>query len=198
MESNADHHTITLDFHGPFKFTTGESYLFYSKFVESEGIYIWTIKDEVHNLNLIHYIGETTEFGNQHKEQFLWMSGLYSRIIDPDSAKRGVEKILWKGMRRDRTPEAVGNVMDSYDAVTRSVREYIGLINVYFAPTNLAIGVRKHIEGCIGWNLRRTHPEFKMLYPGDIHLWTNAERLGQRLIVNLPEAIAGIDKELMI
>ena len=50
---------ITLDFVGPLKFHKGKNYLFESELVNSEGIYIWTIKDERNGKNYVHYIGET-------------------------------------------------------------------------------------------------------------------------------------------
>jgi len=51
-----DKQTITLDFYGPYKFVKGNQYLYYSEFVEREGIYIWTIKDEKNGNNFVHYI----------------------------------------------------------------------------------------------------------------------------------------------
>ena len=190
--------TITLEFFGPFKFTKGDNYLFHSECVGREGIYIWTIKDEEHNLNLVHYIGETESFGKRQREHLIQITGLNYRIIDRDSARKGIEKILWNGMLRDRTKDAVANLLDNYDVVSKKVKEYIELINVYFASTKLETQLRKHIEGCIGWNLRTKHPDSKVFYPDDNHVGKKEKPLGLKLFVNLPEDIAGIDKELMI
>lgn len=190
--------SFVLNFSRPLKFTRGESYLYDSEFTESEGIYIWTIKDERNGQNYVHYIGETRAFGNRQREHLFQMTGLNYRIICPDAAKEGIQKILWNGLWRDKSANAVANLLDSYDEVSRAVVKYISSINIYFAPTSLAADVRKHIEGCLGWNLRNKYPELKRFYADDNHVGTKAQRLGCKLIVNLPEVIAGIDKEQII
>ena len=190
--------TITLDFFGPFKFTKGDKYLYDKDLVKSEGIYIWTIKDEKNNLNLVCYVGETVSFGKRQKEHLIQMTGLNYRIIDPDLARQGIERIIWNGMWRDKSPNAVATLLENYDEVSKKVTEYIGLINVYFAPTTFETHFRRHIEGCLGWNFRNNYPDLKTFYPDDNHVGTKAQRLGQKLIVNLPEDIAGIDREQII
>lgn len=184
-----------MNFSGPFKFERGERYLFNSEFLKSQGIYIWTIKDEKNNQNLIHYIGETVSFGKRQKEHFIQMTGLNYRIIDPDSARQGIEKIIWNGMWRDKSIDSVANLLDHYDDVSKTVSEYIKLINIYFAPTSLKTRIRRHIEGCLGWNLRNKYPQLKLMYPDDCHIGTNNIKYGLPLIINLPEEIAGIDLE---
>ncbi|MEO6038670.1 MAG: hypothetical protein ABIQ93_09675 [Saprospiraceae bacterium] len=190
--------TISLDFFGPFKFIKGEFYLFESAFVKSEGIYIWTIKDEKNNQNFVHYVGETVSFGKRQKEHLIQITGLNYRIIDADLAKQGIEKIIWNGMWRDRTPNAVATLLDNYTEVSKKVVDYIGLINVYFAATTLEKHLRKHIEGCLGWNFRNNYPDHKTMYPDDNYVGIKAQRLGKNLLVNLPEEIVGIDREQII
>ncbi len=196
--TNDDKPAITLDFFGPFKFIKGENYLYHSEHAGKEGIYIWTIKDEKNNLNYVHYIGETTAFGKRQREHFIHITGLNYRIIDPDAARNGIEKIIWNGLWRDRSPNAIATLLDNYDQSTKKVKEYIGLINIYFSPTTLEKHLRRHIEGCIGWNFRNNYPNLKTFYPDDNRVGPRLEPLGQKLIVNLPEAIAGIDKEQII
>lgn len=198
MTSSNKETPITLNFHGAFRFIRGDDYLFDSNFVESEGIYIWTVKDEKHNLNYVHYIGETTSFGQRQREHFIQMTGLNYRIIDSDFARRGIEKIIWNGMWRDKSSGAVAGLLDNYGEVSKKVVEYIGLINVYFAPTTLDTHLRRHIEGCLGLNLRNKYPDLTTFYPDDNRVGTKAQRLGQKLVVNLPEEIAGIDREQII
>ena len=81
--------------------------------------------------------------------------------------------------------------------MSKRVIEFVSLINVYFAPMTCDMQLRKHLEGCLGWNLRNNHPALIMFYPADNHVGTG-ERTGQKLIVNLPEAIEGIDNEQTI
>jgi len=193
-----DKQTITLDFYGPYKFVKGNQYLYDSEFVEREGIYIWTIKDEKNGNNFVHYIGESKRFGERQREHLIQMTGLNYRIIDPDFARQGIEKIIWNGMWRDKSLNAVSTLLNNYNEVTKKVVDYIGLINVYFAPTRFETDLRKHIEGCLGWNLRNKYPDLKVFYPDDNHVGTKAQRLEQKLIINLPENISGIDREQRI
>lgn len=187
-----------LNFHGPFTFTKGADYLFDTDFVKKEGLYIWTIKDEVDKLNYVHYIGETVCFGRRQREHLIQITGLNYRIIDADFARQGLEKIVWNGMWRDRTPNAVADLLENYNEVSKKVTDYIGLINVYFAPTTFELHLRRHIEGCISWNFSSKHPDLKKFYPGDHPIRVKTPWFGQRLILNLPEDIAGIDREQMI
>ena len=190
--------SITLDFIGPLKLTKGDEYLFHSKFVNSEGIYIWTVKDEKNKINYVHYIGETGSFGKRQREHLIQITGLNYRIIDPDYAKQGTEKIIWNGLWRDKSPHAVAKLLDNYNEVSKKVIEYIGLINIYFAPTSVEVYIRKHIEGCISWNLRKKYTDLNIFYPQDNKVGKKTKLLQQKLFVNLPEDIAGIDKEQII
>lgn len=126
------------------------------------------------------------------------MAGLNYRIIDPDFARQGIEKIIWNGVWRDKTSNAVANLLNSYDKVSIKAIAYIGLINVHFAPTAFEAHLRKHIEGCLSWNFRNNYPNLKTFYPDDNRTMAKAQRLGKQLIVNLPEEIAGIDREQII
>lgn len=190
--------TMTLNFYGPFKFTKGDKYLYHTEFVNSEGIYIWTIRDERNGRNLVHYIGETTSFGKRHREHLVEITGLNYRIIDADSAKQGIENRVWNGMWRDKSQDAVASLLDSYDEVSKRVIDYVQLISIHFAPTALESGLRKHVEGCFGWNLRSRYPHLKTFYPDDNFVGRYPKPIGRTLIVNLPEPIAGIDTEQAI
>ncbi len=101
-------------------------------------------------------------------------------------------------MWRDKTTDAVASLLDNYNRVSNSIVAYIELINVYFAPTTFETDLRRHIEGCIGWNLRNNYPDLKIFYPDDNHGGTKANRLGEKLTLILDEPIAGIDNELTI
>jgi hypothetical protein len=190
--------TITLNFSGPFTFTKGGNSLFHTAFVNSKGIYIWTIKDETNGVNYFHYIGETTSFGERHREHLIQITGLNYRIINPDFARQGIEKIVWNGMWRDKSPDAVATLLGKYDEVNKRVVEYVSLINIYFAPTACQTKLRRHIEGCIARGLRKKYPDLRRFYPDDNHVGTYPEPLGQKLMLSLPEPIAGLDREQFI
>lgn len=186
-----------LDFYGPLSFVRGDNYLFYSDMINKEGIYIWTIKSS-NGTNYVHYIGETISFGKRQREHLIQMTGLNYGIWDAELSKQGISKIIWKGLWRDKSTDAVAVLMENYVDLSYKVTEYISVINVYFAPTTLDTQYRRHIEGCIGWNLRNKYPNLKIFYPDDNHIGAKAHRLGKKLILNLPEDIAGIDREQCI
>jgi hypothetical protein len=162
----------TLHFYGPYSFFYGPNYLFDSEFANSEGIYLWVIKNKKDNLNYIEYIGETTSFGGRQKEHLIHILGLNYRIIDKDAASKGELKIVWDGLWRDKSKEGVGKLLDEYPQISQHILDYISIIELYFAPTNLDKYLRKHIEGCIGWNLRNKYPQFKTFYPDDNRIGT--------------------------
>lgn len=193
--AQVDLHTIILNFYGPFKFVRGVNYLFSSDMVKKEGIYIWTIKDEKANVHYVHYIGETKSFGKRQREHLIQMTGLNYGIWDSELAREGISKMIWKGMWRDKSAEAMAFLLENYVDLSYSVKNYIGIINVFFAPTIIDTHLRRHIEGCIGGNLRNKYPLLKTFYPDDNHIGSNEYRLGWKIILNIPEDIAGIDRE---
>lgn len=190
--------SINLHFYGPFSFFKGENSLFHSKFAKSEGIYLWIIKNQKTNSNFIHYVGETTSFAKRHREHIIHILGLNYMILDAKSARNGIEKILWAGMWRNKTEDAVGETLDNYDLVTSHVIEYIRTFDIYFAPTELESSKRKHIEGCIGWNLRNKYPQYKTFYPDDNRVVMKPVKIGNKVIINADEVILGLDSEMFI
>ena len=198
QQSPVGSETTALTFYGPFTFTRGEHYLFNTPFTKSEGIYIWTIKDGVDKINYVHYIGETVCFGRRQRQHLIQMTGLNYKIIDADFARQGLYKIVWNGMSHDKTSNAVADLLENYNEVSKKVTDYISLLNVYFAPTTFALRLRRHIEDCIGWNFRSKYPDLKKFYPDDNHVCTKSQRMGRTLVLNLPEDIAGIDREQIV
>ena len=189
---------IVLDFKGPYKFTQGENYLFNSEYAKSEGVYLWIIKVKKTNRNYVHYIGETKTFGKRHREHFIHTVGLNYGFIDAKLATEGIVKWAWRGMWRDRSTEAISNVILNYEGLSRMVIEYLNIINIYFAPTKLDRDIRKHVEGSIGYNLRNNYPEYKLFYADDNHIGMKETPINMVLKVILPEPVDGIDNEIMI
>ncbi|MBN2321819.1 MAG: hypothetical protein JXR49_22260 [Acidobacteria bacterium] len=189
---------ITLHFFGPYTLFKGNRSLFHSEHAKSEGIYLWVIKDRKNNLNYIHYIGETTNFSKRQKEHLTQVLGLNYMILDAKSAEEGVLNILWNGMWRDKTADAAENVLENYGEMSRYAIDYIMIIDIYFAPTKLSLDIRRHIEGRIGWNLRKKYPELKLFYPDDNHVGTKPEMLGHKIVISSDEKILGLDEEMEI
>jgi hypothetical protein len=189
---------LVLTFHGPFTFTKGVRYLFSSGFSKQEGLYIWTIRDEVDQINYVHYIGETGYFARRQRQHLIQMTGLNYPILDADFARQGIKKVVWSGMARDKSRNAAADLLESYPEVSKKVPGYIGLLNVYLAPIRLRLPMRRHIQDCITWNFKAQYPELKKFYPDDSHACIKPQRLGQKLLLQLPEDIAGIDREQLI
>jgi len=188
----------SLHFFGPYSFLKGKKSLFHSEYSQNEGLYLWIIKDTDNNINYIHYIGETTKFAKRQKEHLVQILGLNYYVIDADLAKQGVHKILWNGMWRDKSKDAVTNAIKSYNTVSVYVVKYIECIDVYFAPTKFPRDIRRHIEGCIGWNLRNKYPVLTRFYPDDNRVGTRAEWLNKKISISSDEPIAGLDREIKI
>ena len=189
---------LILDFKGPFKFTEGDNCLFESEFVSEEGIYLWTIHVPNAGKYYVYYIGETTAFGKRHREHFTHIVGLNYEILDAKSASEGTVNKIWQGMWRDRSPGAVPDVIRLYSSLKTEVLDYLDIIEVFFAPTSLEKGIRKHLEGSIGYNLRYNHPDLKLFYPDDNHIGTKKEPLNRTLRIHLPTPIEGIDTRIKV
>jgi hypothetical protein len=187
-----------LHFFGPYSFMKSSKSLFHSQYAKSEGIYLWVIKDKNKNLNYIEYVGETTNFAKRHREHITNFLGLNYRILDAQSALQGIPKIIWNGMWRDKSENAVGDTLENYDLISNQVTQYIKLIDVYFATTKFSSDIRKHIEGCIGWNLRNNYPHFATFYPADNHVGTKSKKLDEKIIISADEKILGLDNEMLI
>jgi len=186
---------ITLAFQGPFTFVGGESSIFHSPVADSTGIYLWTIRQREDDMHLIHYIGETTSFARRNREYLTQILGMNYGIFSPEKAREGVSEILWPGAWRDKTQDGPAIQIEAYETVRDDVMSYLAFLNVFFAELEDGIDsrLRKHIEGCIGWNLRNHHPEAKALYPDGCHIGTMADKNHGTLRVSTPEEIRGLD-----
>ena len=187
-----------LHFNGPYNFTKGDRSLFHSEFANDEGIYLWVIKDAKNDINYIHYIGETTNFGKRQKEHLTQILGLNYYVIDTDLAKQGIHEAIWTAMWRDKTNDAAGNDLKKYEQLNNDVRRYIEYMDVYFAPAAFSSEIRKHIEGCIGWNLRTKHPELTKFYPADNRVVRSKKLLHEKITMSSDQPIAGLDSAIEI
>lgn len=190
---------LLLKFHGPFSFGEDRDSLFKCDFASQKGIYIWTIKDALHKINYIHYIGITDRtFAERQREHLIHILGQDYRIIDVNAARRGEENIVWNGLWRDKSEGAIQKLLTQYANTSKKVVDYVKLINVYFAPTSLHNNLLCHIEGSLGWNLREKYPNLTLFYPTDNYVRKEKEKRNIRLLIELSEPIAGIDNELII
>jgi hypothetical protein len=186
---------IPLNFVGPFTFTAGERSVFHFPGTAA-GIYLWTIKQRSDQTHLIHYIGETLSLGNRHREHLIQILGLNYGIFHPDKAQEGVCELLWPGLWRDKAPDGPSRQIEAYQAIHEQVTQYLAILNIFFAELNTEARLRKHIEGCIGWNLRNNHPTGKTLYPDDNHVGTGAAKDRGELRISAPEPIRGLDARI--
>jgi hypothetical protein len=187
---------ISLDFAGPFTFTAGESSVFHSRCAGAAGIYLWTVKQRGDQTHLIHYVGETQCLGKRHREHLIHILGLDYGIFDPDKAQEGVCELLWQGLWRTKTPDGPSKQIEAYQGIHEQVFRYLSVISIFFAELNTDTHLRKHIEGCIGWNLRNNHREWKALYPDDNHVGTLTNKDRGHLRISAPESIRGLDARI--
>lgn len=181
---------ILLHFNGPFTFTGDDTSVFHSPFAESEGIYLWTFRQRKDDTHCIHYVGETTSFGDRHREHLTHIQDLYYGIFSSNKAQDGVCELLWPGLWRDET-------LEPYETIDDDVTRYVAHVNIFVAEVKTDRGLRRHIEGCIGWNLRNNHPEHKVLYPDDNRVGTKpGEKNRGQLLVTSSERIRGLDSEI--
>jgi len=184
---------LQLHFEGPFTFCDKPDSVFRSTFCESAGIYLWTIRQTNDSTHLIHYVGETAQLGNRQREHLIQILGLNYGIFDPDKARQGVCELLWGGWWRDRTPDAPSRTLSEYRRLNEDVVRYVEAISIFFAELNVESKLRKHVEGCIGWNLRSNHADCKQLYPDDNHVGIMKVRESGQLLITAPEVIRGLD-----
>jgi hypothetical protein len=183
---------MNLTFSGPFTFTGPDS-IFDAPCSASAGVYLWAIRQRADDAYLIHYVGETASLGKRHRDHLTHILGLNYGLIDPVKAREGVCEWVWKGMWRDRTASGPMRTLRAYRDIHGLVLAYLDCIDIFFAPTDVDTKLRKHIEGCIGWNLRNNHPEWKMLYPDDNHVGTMAVKDHGELKITAPVLIRGLD-----
>lgn len=189
--------SIELHFHGPFTFTPGAQSLFHSPYSAVSCVYLWTIQSERDGLYYIHYVGESTSFAARHREHLIHILGMDYGIFEPTEARNLVQKQIWPGMWRDRSPDGPARLLERYADSAADVLRYVEALTVFVAETNVAGPLRKHIEGSIGQNLRNNHRDKKALYPDDNHVGVGP-RIGAQMRLSADAPIAGLDPVIEI
>ncbi len=188
---------ISLNFVGPLAFTAGQRSVFECPFSVAAGIYLWTIKQRSDETHLIHYVGETVSLGRRHREHLIHILGLDYGIFHPEKAQEGVSELLWPGLWRMKNPSGPSKQIEAYQEIHDQVCRYLSIVNIFFAELNTDVQLRKHLEGCIGWNLRNNHPEWKALYPEDNHVGTLTAKGRGELQITATECIRGLDSRIL-
>lgn len=189
---------IQLNFAGPFTFVDGEGSVFKSRYVKSEGIYLWTIKQIIGRYHLIHYIGETKSLAKRQKEHLIHMLGFNYGIWDPDKLQNGISDLLWNGLWRNKNENGPALQLKAYEELSHVILKYVSVLNIFFAEINIEDNKRKHIEGIIGRNLRNNPPEYKSLYPDDNLTGIRKIKYNEKVLIKSSEEIKGIDSEIII
>lgn len=187
---------IPLNFEGPFTFTEGARSVFHSHHAQAAGVYLWTVRQRNDDTHLIHYVGETTDLAKRQREHLVQILGLNYGIFDPDKAQAGISELIWPGLWRDKSADGPGRLFEAYSQIGGVVMRYVAVMNIFFARLEIDNGMRKHIEGCIGWHLRKKHPEAKALYPDDNHVGARSEKNNGQLLISAPELIRGLDSTI--
>ncbi len=184
---------VHLHFKGPFTFTGGPGCVFESSIGNSAGVYLWTIPQDEDGSHLVCYVGESKQIAGRQREHLTNMLGLNYRIIDSDKARNGVCEIVWPGMWRDRSSSGPVRAIAEYSNLNGQVVSHIAAHRIFIAETTLETQLRKHVEGCIGWNLRKRHPQHKVLYPDDNHVGAMRDRDRGYIRITSDEVIRGLD-----
>lgn len=187
---------ITLDFVGPLTFTEGAKSIFHAPNAKSPGVYLWTIRqrDESH---LINYVGETKKsLASRHREHLIGLLGLDYDIIDAEKGQDGICEMVWKGLGREKNGTSAFEAIEAYQRVHGSVMSYLSALNIFFAELSIEDRLRKHIEGCIGWNFRKKHPESTALYPMNRQVGAMQDREHGNLLISASEPIRGLDERI--
>ena len=184
---------IELNFSGPYSFSEPKNNVFSASCANVAGVYLWTIQQRSDNSHLIHYVGETISFAKRQREHLINILGLNYGIFDPVKAQEGVCDLVWPGLWRDKSPTGPLKQIEAYHSLHEVVLKYLRAINIFFAETTVETQIRRHIEGCIGWNLRNNHPDAKVLYPDDNHIGAKTEKNHGNLLITSSEKIRGLD-----
>ena len=187
---------LSLHFAGPFTFSSGPQSLFHSEFANAEGIYLWTVQQAQDSSHLICYVGETTNFGKRHREHLIHILSMNYGVFDLDAAMHGQHVVLWGGLWRAKNIDGPDQLLSKFGDLVDRVRRNINITTIFFAPTQLESRLRKHVEGCIGWNLRNKHPEYKVLYPDDNHIGTGKRKDNGILRITADANIRGLDASI--
>ncbi len=190
---------IHLNFMGPFSFINEKNSIFLSSIAYAPGIYLWTVQQEKDKSFMIHYIGESINIAKRQKEHLINILGLNYGIFDPILLKKGFLKKVWCGLWRDNSNEAPIKAIKIYKDNHEIILKYLSVIDIFFAKTNVDTSLRKHIEGCIGYNIRLKHPKASTLYPKDNKVWINKkEKYIGKAIISCNVNIVGLDKNILL
>jgi hypothetical protein len=99
-------------------------------------------------------------------------------------------------MNKDK--DAVAKLLEKYKSLNHAVKEYLELLNIFFAAASLDEDNHCHLEGCIGWNRRNNHPKTSRFYPADNHIGTRAEKYNETILITMDESIQGVNKEVKV
>jgi hypothetical protein len=100
----------------------------------------------------------------------------------------GGTQLMWQTKRQD---DPLTNAVAKWKELQSKIAPYLESIEVFFAPTVLSTVARRHVEGCIAWNLR-------LKYPNEARFYSNrhagkSQDLGIIIPVALDQPILGID-----
>jgi hypothetical protein len=185
---------INLEFLGPYSFLNNEFSVNKSPLFDKGCIYLWTIK-QVNNSHFIHYIGQTCSLAIRQREHLINILGLNYGIWEFDESEIGISKIIWDGLWRIKDKISINNLIEIYEKYNKNIIEYVSKICIFAAEINCDNKLRKHIEGCIGSNLRNKYPEYSVFYPDDCHIGHGKKDNGYIQII-CKENILGIDNSI--
>lgn len=184
-----------LHFRGPFTFVEHGRGIATSGFAGAAGVYLWTKTDGI--TRYIHYVGETKNFLKRHKEHLTGMLSAHYGVFRADAVAADDPTPLYGGMWRDKSPDPITNTVHAWLELHERIHANLESIEVFFAPTDCAHDMRKHVEGCLARQLKQRHPGAARFYPAD-NRTIPRKMLGIRIAVTAEAPIEGLDPEIEV
>lgn len=150
-----------VNFIGPFSWLghEGTKSIFDAPDGKKAGIYLWTVRLEEENGELVYYVGKTNRsFSQRMREHFKeHLAGFY-HVYSPEEFRKGERnpEPVWRGMYlRHRTP-AIVELAKIYPTISSQIIELANTYRFFIAPLNANRRILERIEGAL-YNHLKNH-----------------------------------------
>ena len=185
-----------INFEGPYYFYGEKNNLFLQKFEVESGIYLWCVKQLNTDHYFIHYVGESNQIHDRHKQHLTQVLGLNYGVFDFGQMQKGQLVYEWQGMWRDKSKLAVQNTLGNYERVSNEALQTMKSMSIFFAPFSGEMVERRKIEGLIAKELKNS--QFDNLYPNDNRTGISKTTFNKKIHIKSAKAIKGLAKEVVI
>jgi hypothetical protein len=199
MGENDSNSVVSLEFYGPFKLCGAEGkVLFSEEKAQLAGLYLWTVQFQ--GGFLINYVGETgTSFFQRMKDHMIQCMGGNYRVCDAELLLKGEKRILWNGMWRKGTRGLVPVFVEKYVELAPKIKEYLTVLDVFVAPTQIGRRIRRRTEGSIAFSLREKPAPIGSFISEDVRYFGRKEDETPILVtISSSEKLLGLDYQILV